>query len=231
MDVHETGEQTDAGDPPIVARRTNVERRATAHAKILDATAALLAEVGYANTSTGEVAKRAGVSRGALQHHFPTKVELTAATLQWLLERRVAEFQLLVEVTSEEGNRFDAAIDVLWSIFQGPTFVAWHAVTFAAHTDPGLRPLAAEMHTRLRDTIDQLWLEHFPLPATAPASASTVYEIVPSFLFAILEGLAMERLTGASRAERDIDNVLWLTHQLTALLPPLTAPTADPTES
>ena len=47
-----------------------------------------LAELGWSGTSTTEVARRAGVSRGAQQHHYPTKMLLVAAALEHLLDRQ-----------------------------------------------------------------------------------------------------------------------------------------------
>ena len=60
-----------------------------ARAAICDATIAALAEVGYAETSLNRVAAMAAFSKGAVQHHFPTKEDLIAATLDALLLRTV----------------------------------------------------------------------------------------------------------------------------------------------
>ena len=55
------------------ARRTQQQRSDETRAALLDATIICLHEVGYAGTSTTLVSERAGVSRGAQTHHFPTK--------------------------------------------------------------------------------------------------------------------------------------------------------------
>ena len=62
-------------------------------ARLLDATVDCLVAGGYAKLSTNDVVRRAGVSRGALAHHFPTKSELVAAAGTRLIERRAAEFR------------------------------------------------------------------------------------------------------------------------------------------
>src|SRR5204862_5492808 len=62
-------------------RRTQAERSAATQALLLDATIDSLVEVGYANTTTTGIAERAGVSRGAQMHHFPSKGELVAAAV------------------------------------------------------------------------------------------------------------------------------------------------------
>ena len=68
---------------PATVRRTQAERTAETTAKLLDATADCLVERGYAGTSTVEVCRRAGVSRGALVHHFPSKDDLVAAAVHF----------------------------------------------------------------------------------------------------------------------------------------------------
>src|SRR5258706_14432846 len=65
-------------------RRTQAERRAGTRALLLEATVECLAERGYAGTTTTEVARRAGLSRGAQLHHFGTKTDLVTAAVEHL---------------------------------------------------------------------------------------------------------------------------------------------------
>ena len=63
------------------ARRTQQQHTEETQAALLDATIACLHEVGYAATSTTLVSERAGVSRGAQTHHYPTKTQLVVAAI------------------------------------------------------------------------------------------------------------------------------------------------------
>ena len=65
-------------------------KSARARQSMCQATIALLAKVGYAETTIAGVAQHAGFSKGAVQYHFPTKEELIAATVEHLLMRTVA---------------------------------------------------------------------------------------------------------------------------------------------
>src|SRR5919109_2573967 len=85
--------QDRSGGLAVKHRRTNQERSATTQAAILQATIEQLAEHGYGRTTTVEVAERAGVSRGALVHHFSTRSDLVLAALEYLCERRLAELE------------------------------------------------------------------------------------------------------------------------------------------
>src|SRR5205823_12845827 len=74
-------------------RRAQAERRAETRGRLLDATLECLAELGYAGTTATEVVRRAGLSRGAQVHHFPTKAELVVAAVEHLFQRRHEEFR------------------------------------------------------------------------------------------------------------------------------------------
>ena len=72
-------------------RRTQAERSAETTTKLLDAASDCLVDLGWAGLSTNEVCRRAGVSRGALLHHYPTKLELIAAAIALITDRRIEE--------------------------------------------------------------------------------------------------------------------------------------------
>ena len=120
-------------------RRTQAERTASTRAALLDATVDTLVDKGYRRTTTTDVARRAGVSPGALLHHFPTKADLLAAAVGHLFDQRLTDFGKVMADLPESAARGDAAIDVLWSMFSGPTFTAWLELWVAARTDPELR--------------------------------------------------------------------------------------------
>jgi AcrR family transcriptional regulator len=121
-------------------RRTQAERRATTRAALLDATIESLVEDGYANTTTTKIVERAGVSRGAQVHHFPTKAELVAEAIRHLLKQLHDELQpemRLFAPTSE--SAIGSALDLLWNVYNGPLYAASVELFVAARTDPDLR--------------------------------------------------------------------------------------------
>src|SRR3954471_4979399 len=101
------------------AMPTQAERTTVTRTRLLDAALAVLAERGYAATTTVEVARRAGVSRGAQLHHFPTKAELLAAAVEHLHAKRRAEFREAMASVPDSADRLDAGIDLLWSVCHG----------------------------------------------------------------------------------------------------------------
>jgi AcrR family transcriptional regulator len=65
-------------------RQTQAVRSARTRRALLDAARALFAEKGFAATGREEIAERAGVTRGALYHHFASKTDVAAAVVEEL---------------------------------------------------------------------------------------------------------------------------------------------------
>src|SRR5436853_7131184 len=133
-------------------RRTQEERSANTKARLLDATIDCLSDLGYARTTTTEIAERAGVSRGAQLHHFPTKAELVTTAVEHLFERRTEEFRKAFATLPANIDRTAAAVDLLWSMVSGPTFHAWLQLVVAARSDPDLRQTVSAIYCRNSDT-------------------------------------------------------------------------------
>src|SRR5580692_5557618 len=75
-----------AVSPPASSRvrETQAARTARTRGALLVAARELFAEKGFAATSRDEIAERAGVTRGALYHHFASKTEVAAAVIEVL---------------------------------------------------------------------------------------------------------------------------------------------------
>jgi len=138
------------------APRTQQQRRDETRRAILDAAVASLIEIGYARTTTLEVQRRAGLSRGALLHHFPSKAGLLAATIEHLAEMRGRELRdLEIKLPAARTARIAAAIDLLWESFTGPLFYVAMDLRAAARTDDELRDALAVTELVVRDRVVQ----------------------------------------------------------------------------
>jgi AcrR family transcriptional regulator len=174
----------------VARRRTQEERSAATRGRLLDATLECLAELGYARTTTTEIAERGGVSRGAQLHHFPTKAELVTEAMAYLFERRDEEFRAAFAKLPADVDRGAAAVDILWSMVSGPTFHAWLELAVAARTDAALKPKVAALTTRFSENVSRTFRELFPRPAEAVPN----WDLAPTFTFALLEGLALDAM-------------------------------------
>jgi len=179
------------GSVKVGGERKVQDRTLAMRARVLDAALECLVEKGYAATTTIEVTKRAGVSRGAQLHHFPTKAELLTAAVQHLLERRITEFRDAVARMDGDGDLLETGVDLLWSMFQGPAFVAWVELWIAARTDADLAASVMAMDERFTVETRAMFVE---LYATGVEASAALFDIGRDFTFALMEGVALQRL-------------------------------------
>ena len=136
--------------PPKVAgkatnRQTQEQRADAMRARLLEATLELIAEEGWAQTSTLKICARAGVSRGAQTHHFPTKDSLLIAAVREIVLRYQKELENASDQGSSRERRLEELFDFLWdACVEGNLLNCWMEVMVAARTDSALRPAVRE---------------------------------------------------------------------------------------
>jgi AcrR family transcriptional regulator len=125
------------------------ERSDATRARLMAAAVDSLVEHGWAGTTTTVVAERAGVSRGAQLHHYPSRADLVLAAVQHLGAARFAEARERAARLPAGPGRTAAVLDMLARLHTGPLFRAMLEVWVAARTDDALRaavvPLEAEV--------------------------------------------------------------------------------------
>lgn len=116
--------------------------------RLMEATVDALVELGWSGTTTTVVSQRAGVSRGAQLHHFPSKQALVIAAVEHLTERRREEMAAAVGGLPTQG-RTRAVLDVLAAQFVSPVFFAALELWVAARTDAELRAAVGPLELRI----------------------------------------------------------------------------------
>ena len=97
----------------------------------------------------------------------------------------------MIATADPEADLLDVAMDLLWSMFQGPAFAAWVELWIAARTDPELAATVVETDVRFTDETRAMFLELFPVVAGADAA---LFDIGRDFAFALMTGVALQRL-------------------------------------
>src|SRR3954462_11296043 len=106
-------------------RRTQQERRGGARKALLEGTNQGPVEQGYAGTTTRAVSARAGVSPGALQHHFASKQELVAEAIGYLSGELTAQLiERGVPSASSRRQLTEQLVDYLLQTVDGPLIAA-----------------------------------------------------------------------------------------------------------
>ena len=129
-------------------RTTQGERTRAMRQRLLEATVECLVELGWAGTTTTVVSERAGVSRGAQLHHFPSKQDLVVAAVEHLSERRRDDMARSLADLPEQG-RTRAILDILARHYVSPVFFAALELWVAARTDAELRSAVGPLERRV----------------------------------------------------------------------------------
>ena len=126
-------------------------------AAILDATIDCFYELGYGNTTTEKVAKQAGVSRGAMLHHFPSRIDLVRAAVVHLNQRRLQLYtaQELKVQEDAEHTQISEGIESFWGQLKTPLYTVFHELQVAARTDDDLK----EVLEQTSREFDRAWLQ------------------------------------------------------------------------
>ncbi len=177
---------------------------------ILEAAVDCFYELGYANTTTENISQTAGVSRGAMLHHFPTRFVLIKAAIEHLNRKRLEWFEEEESVVQRgaEHTRIEEGIDTYWKQLNSPTFIVFHELKVAARTDKELAkvllPAMREFDKAFYQSVRRIFPDLVLSEAFERANYLTQY---------LLEGIAMARMTSASKVP-DKMMIAWLKREL-----------------
>lgn len=187
-------------------------KSAQTRARLIEATIACLVKYGYSDTTTLKVATEAGLSRGAMLHHFDNGGALMQATIAELMERRLRGFRRAVDNPAPDVRTL---VRTYWNQLLSPTFTAFVELAIASRTDKPLalilEPAQQEFRNRWYDLAIQLFPEWQENRLTFDLALALTQNMV--------EGMAINRLIHGC-AEEMIDPVLDnLEAQILALRP------------
>lgn len=108
--------------------------------RLLEHGARLCVEHGVAGLSLQAVADTAGVTKGGLLHHFPTKQALVDAIFDELLQSFEGRVRQLMDADPERFGRFTRAyINATLELLGGEEVVQWSALMMSSVTEPRLK--------------------------------------------------------------------------------------------
>jgi len=180
-------------------------KSAQTRARLIDATIRCIVKFGYANTTTPQVAAEAGLSRGAMLHHFENGAALIKAAIVELHQKRLRAFRRAVETNEHETSTM---VMTYWRQLQKPTFVAFYELALAARTNPDLARILQPLHIEFREKFNSQAVQLFPEWQNDPVS----FNLAMTLSQTMLEGMAINLLTGAIEEDR-IEPMLRLLEQ------------------
>ncbi|GAA3392551.1 TetR/AcrR family transcriptional regulator [Streptomyces roseoviridis] len=186
-----TGPQDGARNGGAKAGPKQDRSRATRQ-RLLEAAVACLAEHGWAGSTVAVVAERAGVSRGAAQHHFPTREDLFTAAVEYVAEERSQALRTLP--TQDRRSVVAALVD----LYTGPLFRAALHLWVAASNEEQLRPRVTELEARVGRESHRIAVELLGADESRPGVRESVQGLLD-----MARGLGLATLLTDDRARRE----------------------------
>ncbi len=155
--------------------------------RVCEAAVEQLAQGGFHGASIVKVARRAGVSQGALQHHYPTKDDLIAALADYLLVRSVRWFAHARLDLAVSPDAFAEIVRRSWrEQFKSDDFAALLEILTASRTDAGLRARITPALHRWRDAIDAELAELLPSTTRSAPELEAILSISRAMMTGLL---------------------------------------------
>ncbi|MGV8874357.1 MAG: TetR/AcrR family transcriptional regulator [Rhodococcus sp. (in: high G+C Gram-positive bacteria)] len=153
-----------------MAREPKQDRSRVTRLRLLEATIESLAEQGWSATTVGVVAERAGVSRGATQHHFPTREDLITGALEYMFDIRTDDARREAQDIPSGPGRTKLVVERLVEYYTGPMFKAALQVWTAASADPELRNRIVPLEERFGRRAHQMAVENLGVDDNDPVT-------------------------------------------------------------
>ncbi|HEY5856149.1 MAG TPA: helix-turn-helix domain-containing protein [Aldersonia sp.] len=167
-------------------REPKQDRSRATRARLLEATVECLAKHGWSATTVAVVAERAGVSRGAAQHHFPVREDLITAALEMMFEVRSGEAIAEMSTLPTGPGRTEAVVVGLVDYYVSPLFKAALQVWTAAAADPALRARIVPLEAKFGRQVHRMAVAALAVDDTDP----TAHHLVQATLD-LARGLAL----------------------------------------
>lgn len=179
------------------ARQPQQDRSRATRLRLLTATVDCLAELGWSGTTVQVVAERAGMSRGAAQHHFPTREALVSGAVEQMSQVRAAEIAHAAATLQRGRRRTEAVLDILFGLYGGPVFRAALQLWVAAAADQSLRDQITPLEAELGRQAHRMALDLLRVDERQPGVRETVQATLD-----LVRGLGLAALLTDDRRRR-----------------------------
>jgi AcrR family transcriptional regulator len=195
--------------------RATQDRSRDTQARIMNAAITALVNDGYSGATTLRIQEIAGVSRGRLLHHYPSRDDLLVAAVSHLTEARMAALAEDEHWPTESAARIDVAVDRMWDTFQQDYFWASTELWLASRANDRLRS-ALEPHER---NLSAFIVRKVGSMFGESLSASSNYAMVRDLLITSMRGVALAYAFRPRDPRLDPHIVEWKATARSLLLP------------
>ncbi|MEV7095817.1 TetR/AcrR family transcriptional regulator [Amycolatopsis sp. NPDC051045] len=181
-------------------REPQQERSRTTRRRLVEAALDSFGERGWHGVTVAGIAERAGVSRGAAQHHFPAREDLVVAAVDLLGEAQIDELRAQAAGLPSGASRIEHVVEMVLNLYTGPLFRAALQLWSVAATDDALREVLVPLEARVGREVHRVAVELLGVDESRPG----VRELVQATLD-LGRGLGLANLlTDDTRRRRQI---------------------------
>jgi AcrR family transcriptional regulator len=174
-------------------RRTQEERSAATRQKVIEAAIECIAEEGFRRATTTRVARRAGVTWGAIQHQFGDKDSILRAVMQRGVEELRDELKN-IPADPPLRERVHLVIRRIWDVFNRPFYRAFLEVALATREGAGGSTGLSDLLEEITQLLGNMWIELFPAGEHSSRRAVAAQRLA----IHALSGMAQETLLRSS---------------------------------
>ena len=144
------------------------DRSRATRQRLLEAVVTCLATKGYEASTMSVIAAEAGISRGAVQHHYPTREDLVLAALRYIFDERKATIESSVIPARTGRARVHAVVALMVEVYGGDLFRAALQVWTVAAADPHLRDAVLPMERTFAREVHEMAVRLLEVDDTDP---------------------------------------------------------------
>lgn len=170
-------------------RRRQVDRTEATRAALIRAAIDTVSELGYAGATSGRIAARAKVTRGALQYHYNTVHDLFLEVVRYVSDVVVGEIEAQASAGGTLEERISAIADHYWQAYSGRDYYALIEIWMGSRSNDDFRAKIEELMKHYNEKRNEYWRIMLPDYPLSPTEMDTMR----GSLLAVVRGLAVHR--------------------------------------
>jgi AcrR family transcriptional regulator len=167
------------------------QKSASTRLQIVEAALRCVVDLGYSCTTTTVIAEKAGLSRGAMLHHFPSKIDIVRAAVEHLHAKRLKAFRKAIDKLPRDGTRVRRALEAYFEHVKHPMYVAFLELWIASRTDPELQAILKPAQEAFEREWYRTAVDLFPEWREAGGN----FDVALDLVHYVMDGMAVSLLT------------------------------------
>jgi AcrR family transcriptional regulator len=200
---------------PQAGTGQQARKSAATRKQIVEAALRCVVKHGYSQTTMPRIAEEAGLSRGAMMHHFSNRLTVIQAAIEYLHLKRLSAFRRAVTALPANQPHLHDALQAYWRQVTHPLFAAFHEFAVAVRTDKELEKIFRPAKDAFYREWRSLAVDLFPEWQSDPANFDLALDLSQT----TLEGMAISRLSASVDLKAEERLIDYLEECLRALMP------------